>query len=78
MRTEFQTHWKTNPTPLLLLRDHIDGLMQDCSNSSALAMGLLQSCTKPSTRYGCIPEQWEPLLLDQQWIQAMDKWSYPY
>ena len=27
---------------------HIDGLVQDCSNSSALAMELLQSCTKPS------------------------------
>ena len=27
---------------------HIDGLAQDCSNSSALAMELLQSCTKPS------------------------------
>ena len=27
---------------------HIDGLMQDCSYSSALAMELLQSCTKPS------------------------------
>ena len=26
----------------------IDGLVQDCSNSSALAMELLQSCTKPS------------------------------
>ena len=26
-----------------------DGLVQDCSNSSALAMELLQSCTKPST-----------------------------
>ena len=25
----------------------IDGLAQDCSNSSALAMELLQSCTKP-------------------------------
>ena len=33
---------------------HIDGLMQDCSNSSALAMELLQSCTKPaiSSQYG--------------------------
>ena len=29
--------------------DDIDGLVQDCSNSSALAMELLQSCTKPST-----------------------------
>ena len=27
---------------------HIDGLVQDCGNSSALAMELLQSCTKPS------------------------------
>ena len=27
---------------------HIDGLVQDCSNSSALAIELLQSCTKPS------------------------------
>ena len=26
----------------------IDGLVQDCSKSSALAMELLQSCTKPS------------------------------
>ena len=29
-------------------RLHIDGLGQDCSNCSALAMELLQSCTKPS------------------------------
>ena len=28
-------------------RGHSDGLVQDCSNSSALAMELLQSCTKP-------------------------------
>ena len=28
--------------------DYIDGLVQDCSNSSELAMELLQSCTKPS------------------------------
>ena len=27
---------------------HIDGLVQDCSNFSALAIELLQSCTKPS------------------------------
>ena len=27
---------------------HIDGLVQYCSNSSALAMELLQSCTKPA------------------------------
>ena len=28
--------------------EDIDGLVQDCSNSSALAMESLQSCTKPS------------------------------
>ena len=28
--------------------NQIDGLVQDCSNSHALAMELLQSCTKPS------------------------------
>ena len=27
---------------------HINGLVQDCSNSSALAMELLQSCTDPA------------------------------
>ena len=26
---------------------HIDGLVQNCSTSSALAMVILQSCTKP-------------------------------
>ena len=35
-----------------MLNVHIDGLVQDCSNSSALAMELLQSCTKPSISYG--------------------------
>ena len=29
-------------------RTYITGLVQDCSNSSVLAMELLQSCTKPS------------------------------
>ena len=32
---------------------HIDGLVQDCSNSSALALELLQSCTKPSIYKNC-------------------------
>ena len=27
---------------------YVNGLVQDCRNSSALAMELLQSCTKPS------------------------------
>ena len=33
---------------LLTIGWNIDGLVQDCSNSNALAMKLLQSCTKPS------------------------------
>ena len=33
--------------PLLLYEDEIDRLVQDCSISSALAMEILQSCTKP-------------------------------
>ena len=34
----------------VMWEDHIVGLEQDCSNSSALAMELPQHCTKPSTR----------------------------
>ena len=29
-------------------QEYIDGLVQDCNHSSALALELLQSCTKPS------------------------------
>ena len=40
---------------LELCRD-INGLSQDCSNSSALALELLQSCDKPSIlRFRYIP-----------------------
>ena len=34
-------------TTLMSHEYHIDGLVQDCSISSALAMEILQSCTKP-------------------------------
>ena len=37
----------------ILQPDNIDGLMQDCSNFSALAMALLQSCTKLSIYENC-------------------------
>ena len=33
---------------LWIEENYVDGLVQDCSNSSALALELLQSCTKPS------------------------------
>ena len=32
---------------------HLEGLAQVCSNSSALAMELLQSCAKPSIYSQC-------------------------
>ena len=35
-------------TEFILGNIHIDSLVQDCSNPSALAMEFLQSCTKPS------------------------------
>ena len=51
---------------------YIGGLVQDCSNSSALAMELLQSCTKPSI--WC----WRQLLLDynvcQKLLHGAAKW----
>ena len=35
-------------TVTVLGREHTDGLAQDCSNSTALAVELQQSCAKPS------------------------------
>ena len=32
----------------IFLYEYIDGLVQDCSNSIANALELLQSCTKPT------------------------------
>ena len=37
----------------LTFMQYIDGLVQDCSNSIAYALVLLQSCTKPSI-WGCV------------------------
>ena len=33
---------------MIIIKDYINGLVQDCSISSALAMEILQACTKPS------------------------------
>ena len=46
-------HWLganlESPLNMLLFKmDDINGLVQDCSNSTANALELLQSCTKPS------------------------------
>ena len=40
--------WFTIEIEMWLYLSYIDGLVQNCSNSSALAMELLQFCTKPS------------------------------
>ena len=40
------THYTTKSSPAIVL--NIDSLVQDCSNSIANALELLQSCTKPS------------------------------
>ena len=45
------------------LHDCIDGIVQDCSNSSALAMALLQSCSKSSI---CIVQN--ILTIDMPWL----------
>ena len=47
-RVSDQNQADIQTTTLGLIHIQIDGLVQDCSNSSALAMELLQSCTKPS------------------------------
>ena len=40
--------WQPRPCGIFVDILYIDSLVQDCCNSSALAMELLQSCTKPS------------------------------
>ena len=44
---------------------YIDGLVQDCSNSSVLAMELLQSCTKPSI---CDKQGFDFLMKDSTYL----------
>ena len=56
---EFELWWKSwqwNEEQCLvqLQMAYIDGLVQDCSNSSALAMELLQSCTEVSILWYCM------------------------
>ena len=48
--------------------EYIDGLVQDCSNSSALAMELLQSYTKPSISDCC---GGNTMVCDKPWIILM-------
>ena len=60
-RSQWDQRWNLEWLPLFKVRFtplkqwrkmlHVDGLVQDCSNSSALAMELLHSCTKPLIWY---------------------------
>ena len=57
---------KRRSTPWTVFLSYIDGLEQDCSNSSVLAMKSLQSCAKPSIwspwlqiLSGCISILWD-------------------
>ena len=66
---------------------HLDGLVQDCTFSSALAMEILQSCTKPSicgccfhncrSRYGSVKTASTELVWDRVLYQSLDllKWN---
>ena len=45
--------------------DHSNGLVQDCSNSSALALELLQSCAEPSIESSII--WWYFVLMGKKW-----------
>ena len=64
------SHWltQTQNYPCKSSKVHIDDLVQNCSNSSVLAMELLQSCTKPlishslpiKVMYECISCEFKP------------------
>ena len=62
---------------LILIPFTFDGLVQDCSNSSALAMEVLQSCAKPSI--WCIVllfPCWCVMLLFFRWISTIRQWLH--
>ena len=62
--TQFQANSSICTASVHLLPwHHIDGLVQDCSNSSALAMELLQSCAKPSIYQTWCKSVVSPLLM---------------
>ena len=65
---------------LLFVRHYINGLVQDCSNSSVLAMELLQSCIKPSISFQKFVEtetQWL-LFVGQHFQINFLKWKMVY
>ena len=71
------SHYLSQPWPGSEAHD-IDGLVQDCSNSSVLAMELLQSCFKPSTSVfmphyvkGTITQGLDIAIYDFSWIDFL-------
>ena len=59
---------KTKPLSVKLYH-HFDGLVQDCRNSIANTLELLQSCTKPSILCHCV---------FVGWLILSTIWNYPY
>ena len=55
------------------IEPNFDGLVQDSSNSSALAMELLQSCTKPSIWYQFV-RTYFPRLHNNKFDNWANKW----
>ena len=52
------------------MNTHIDALVQDCSNSIANALELLQSCTKPSTRCTLFWSAEQQMYFQKIWIMS--------
>ena len=61
--------------PMLHPKYHINGLVQYCSNSSALPMELLQSCAKPLTCFQIIYIVCEPCTFIQLRHMVQDEYS---
>ena len=64
---------------------HVDGLVQDCSNSIAIALELLQSCTKPSISFKWlyVPHTWSWSTKLLVWKKKQKKnevigWAFEY
>ena len=51
---------------------YLDGLVQDCSISSALAMKILKSCTKPSIKFDWNHGRWG-MVLNRDALKSLNK-----
>ena len=65
----------TFTTHVLHMKYCINGLAQDCSNSSALALELLQSCTKPSVWYDTVLIRYDCNISKDHFVNAPSQWE---